>query len=274
LTRQVILDGVGLHTGAQVRTVLEVCSGPVLLHADGARAAIEELTVVSSARSTTVEARASGLRVATVEHLLAALAGLGIRDGVAIGIDGPEMPLLGGGAKEWCDALRQLGVAPRRAKLRVVREAAIEVGPSRYELSPCDGTRVEVSLEFDDARLAPNAFWQGDADDFQWRIAPARTFAFSAEVDELLRGGLVRHVDRGSVLLISPEAIHCAGRPFSPDEPARHKLLDLLGDAYLHGGPPMGRLRAIRPGHAANARAFRQAIDAGVLVLADGRAPE
>ena len=73
------------------------------------------------------------------------------------------------------------------------------------------------------------------------------------DIGELVAGGLARHVEPASVVVLAPEAILHAGRAFSPDEPARHKLLDLLGDLYLSGGPPLGRLRAVRPGHAANA---------------------
>jgi UDP-3-O-[3-hydroxymyristoyl] N-acetylglucosamine deacetylase len=122
-----------------------------------------------------------------------------------------------------------------------------------------------VHLEIDDPRISPDARWNGDPDDFHARIAPARTFALAHEVDELLRRGLVRYVDPASVVLIAPDTIHHVGRPFAADEPARHKLLDLIGDLYLRGGPPIGRVRAVRPGHAANAHAIRQALDAGVL---------
>jgi UDP-3-O-[3-hydroxymyristoyl] N-acetylglucosamine deacetylase len=139
------------------------------------------------------------------------------------------------------------------------------VGKSRYEWSPSRTTEVQVCLEVDDERLARDAAWSGDAEDFHARIAPARTFAFSRDVDDLLVRGLARHVNPESVVLVAPETIYHAGRPFSPDEPARHKLLDLLGDMYLSGGPPVGRVRVVRPGHAANAIAFRQAFAEGVL---------
>jgi UDP-3-O-[3-hydroxymyristoyl] N-acetylglucosamine deacetylase len=148
----------------------------------------------------------------------------------------------------------------------VDRSAVIDVGLSRYELSPYDaGVDVAVRLELDDPRLATDAAWQGDTDDFRRRIAPARTFALARDVDELARMGLARHVPPESVVLVAPEAVYAAGAPFSADEPARHKLLDLLGDLYLHGGPPLGRIRALRPGHAANTQAFRRARDEGIF---------
>jgi UDP-3-O-acyl-N-acetylglucosamine deacetylase len=66
-------------------------------------------------------------------------------------------------------------------------------------------------------------------------------------------------------VVIAEDAIHAAGAPFAPDEPARHKLLDLVGDMYLYGGPPRGRVRAFRPGHAATHAAMARALDLGVL---------
>jgi UDP-3-O-[3-hydroxymyristoyl] N-acetylglucosamine deacetylase len=65
--------------------------------------------------------------------------------------------------------------------------------------------------------------------------------------------------------VLAPGVVHHAGRPFSADEPARHKLLDLIGDLYLHGGPPLGLVRALRPGHAANAAAIQQALAEGIV---------
>jgi UDP-3-O-[3-hydroxymyristoyl] N-acetylglucosamine deacetylase len=269
MTAEVVLEGVGLHTGRPSRVVLRAEPGPVRLRAGGLAARIDELRVASTARATTVEAHGGRLRVGTVEHAFAALAGLSIHESVAIDVDGPEMPLLDGGASAWCEALRRLQVPPSRPRLRVTRAATFDVGPSRFELTPAgddDVIEVVARVDFDDARLAPEASWTGDAADFVDRIAPARTFALAREVDELARRGLARHVDPACVVVIGPDAILHAGRPFSPDEPARHKLLDLIGDLYLSGGPPLGGVRALRPGHAVNARALHRAIEEGVLV--------
>jgi UDP-3-O-[3-hydroxymyristoyl] N-acetylglucosamine deacetylase len=265
--RSVELEGAGLHSGAAVRVVLGARPGPVRLRVRGVEAEIADLDVVSSARATTVQPRGGGARVGTVEHCFAALAGLGIRGGVTIDVDGPEMPLLDGGAGAWCRALTELGAERSAPRLRVVREAVIEVGPSVYELSPGDEAIVEVRVDFDDPRLAPDARWGGDPQDFVERIAPARTFALVRELDELVARGLARSADPASVVVVTRDAVLCAGRAFEADEPARHKLLDLMGDAYLFGGPPLGRLRALRPGHAANVRALRRALETGALTV-------
>ena len=202
-----------------------------------------------------------------VEHLLAALAGLAHYEGLAVHVEGPEIPLLGGGSREWCDALIAMhlptSVVP---PMRIARGGVFHMGASAYEFTPGDAVDVGVRIDFDDARLTAEAVWRGDADDFRARIAPARTFAFERDLDELLRNGLARHVAPEAVVVITPRAILSAGAPFAPDEPARHKLLDLLGDLYLHGGVPLGTIRATRPGHHANARVFAQARAEGVLV--------
>jgi UDP-3-O-[3-hydroxymyristoyl] N-acetylglucosamine deacetylase len=266
LAHEVTLEGTGLHTGVWARVTLRESEGPVRLVGHGWAARVDELEVVSTARATTVRARAGGQPIGTVEHLFAAFAGMGVYDGIDVFLEGPEMPLLDGGAMRWCEAIAALSPPRRGPRLRVERASTIDAGPSRYEFSPGgEGVQVEAVLELGDPRIARVASWRGDADDFVGRIAPARTFALASEVEELLRRGLARHVDPASVVLISPETVHFAGRSFTPEEPARHKLLDLMGDLYLKGGPPLGKLVAVRPGHASNARAVSRAMAEGVL---------
>jgi UDP-3-O-[3-hydroxymyristoyl] N-acetylglucosamine deacetylase len=264
--REVTVRGVGLHTGAESRVTLRTLFGPVRLRSAGAEATLGELAIASTERSTSVAAK-NGLRVGTVEHLFAALAGLGVYDGAVIDVDGPELPLLDGGSSAWCEAIASLGlgVVAQAPSLRVARAGVVHTGSSRHEFSPGPGVRVEARVELDDDRLQPDAAWAGDAADFRARIAPARTFAREPDLTPLIERGLARHVDPTSVVVLAPGVVHHAGRPFSADEPARHKLLDLIGDLYLHGGPPLGLVRALRPGHAANAAAIQQALAEGIV---------
>lgn len=266
---EIVVEGVGLHSGVAVRATLRRRSGPVTLAAAGLESRIDELRVGSTARATTVEAHGGALRVGTVEHAFAALAGLGIDDGIPLSVEGPEMPLLDGGAAAWCQAVDRLAARARAPRSRVMRPAVIEIGPCRYEFTPGGQVEVEARVEFegfDANQIAPEARWAGAPEDFRVRIAPARTFAVARDLGDLLAGGLARHVDPGSVVVLTPDGVHHAGRPFSADEPARHKLLNLIGDLYLFGGPPLGRVRAVRPGHAANAAAFVQARAEGIVV--------
>jgi UDP-3-O-[3-hydroxymyristoyl] N-acetylglucosamine deacetylase len=264
------LAGIGLHGGRPVRVTLRPCDGPVLLRAAGRAAEARTLTVVSTQWATTVEAPGGAFRIATVEHAFAALAGLGVRSGLALEIDGDEMPLLDGAAAAWCAALESIGSPSGPPDLRVARPGVVEVGTSRYAFAPGDEVDVRVRLEPDDPRLAVEARWRGDARDFRARIAPARTFAFIRDVGEIARLGLARHVDPRAIVLVDRDAIHCEG-VFERDEPARHKLLDLVGDFYVHGGPPRGITDVTRPGHTANLRAITQAVREGILVDASAR---
>jgi UDP-3-O-[3-hydroxymyristoyl] N-acetylglucosamine deacetylase len=262
---EIAIEGLALHSGTPARVVLARRRGPVTLRAGELEAAVGELTPASTLRATTVQAHGGALRVGTVEHLFAALAGLGVHQGLGIVVDGPELPLLDGGAARWVEMVSALDLRGSSPPTRVTREEMIEVGPSRYWLSPGTTARVEVLLDLDDPRLVATARWDGDPSDFRDRIAPARTFAFERDVEELVREGLGRHADPASVVVIAPDAIRHAGRPFLADEPARHKLLDLMGDLYLFGGPPLGLVRAFRPGHAASAQVLARARAAGVI---------
>jgi UDP-3-O-[3-hydroxymyristoyl] N-acetylglucosamine deacetylase len=210
--------------------------------------------------------------VATVEHLFGALAGMGVYEGVGIDVVGPELPLLDGGAARHCEALDALEVEATAPRLVVARSGAVEVEGSRYDfevaVEVAVAVEVQVQVDFEDERIARDASWRGDARAFRERIAPARTFGFAHEWESLLARGLATHVARESVVVVAPDAIHSAGRPFAADEPARHKLLDLMGDLYLHGGPPRGRVRATRPGHARTHEAVRRALESGLLVRA------
>jgi UDP-3-O-[3-hydroxymyristoyl] N-acetylglucosamine deacetylase len=267
IPRELIVDGIGLHTGSPVRVTLRARRGPVSLSIGGLEASVDRFAVVDTARATTIAALDGRIRVATVEHAFAALAGLGIRAGVVLVVDGEELPLLDGGAAEWCKALEALRLPPSVPLSRVARAGVVEVGASYYEFRPADRVEVEARLELDHPDVTPEARWTGDASDFRARIAPARTFVLASDVEDLARRGLARHVDPRSVVVLSHDSVHCVG-PYVPDEPVRHKLLDLLGDAYLHGGPPLGRTRAVRPGHAANRTAFTRAWADGILVRA------
>src|SRR5580692_45062 len=132
--REVTVRGVGLHTGAESRVTIRAQPGPVRLRRAGVEAAVADLVVASTDRSTTVAAK-SGFRVATVEHLFAALAGLAVLDGAVIDVDGPELPLLDGGSSAWCDAIASLGLGefPRAPSLSVARTGAVSIASSRYE---------------------------------------------------------------------------------------------------------------------------------------------
>jgi len=270
-----VISGWGLHGGDPSSIRFVAHDGPVVLRAGGIDTRIADLRVVDTTRSTTVANATGSVRVATIEHVCAALGGLGVHEGVAVVLEGREPPLADGGARLYADALRalarQAGIRATRPALRIARDGVIEIKGSRYDLRCAvrddpDAVELEVALEFDDERIAKEARWSGDPEDFRLRIATARTFGFEDEVGDLLARGLASHVTPESVVVIGKDRVLSAGDAFTADEPARHKLLDLVGDLYLHGGPPCGSLRATRPGHAATHEVMRAAHDQGLIV--------
>lgn len=264
----VTLEGHGLHGGKRSRIVL--ARGPSgaetsFLH-HGVRLPLSAAVPSGARRST--ELAWGAFTVRTTEHLLAALAALGLHRGVTIAIEeGDEVPLLDGGAALFVAALRELAIAPSSPRLVVARDAelALDRTSIRFEVAP--ERAVAVTIDFGDARLAPDASWDGTEQGFA-TIAPARTFGFGHELVALADRGLASHVSRESVVVVTDEAILSAGPPFSSDEPARHKLLDLVGDLFVRGGPPRGRVHARLPGHAATHALVARALREGVLVPA------
>jgi UDP-3-O-[3-hydroxymyristoyl] N-acetylglucosamine deacetylase len=211
-------------------------------------------------------ADAAGLvAIDLVEHLLAAFGGLGIRDGVGVRVEGPELPLLDGGARAFVDALQRLEAPPSPPTLVVAREGTLTHGRSSYRFTPGEGVSLGVAVAFREPVGAGEARWDGDPVDFAARIAPARTFGFVEEHAALLASGRARAVDPRAVVVFGPEGPLYDASLSGPDEPARHKLLDLTGDLALYGGPPRGEIFASWPGHAATHAIVREALASGLL---------
>ncbi len=269
-----VVAGCGLHTGSLGSVRFSLRGGPVVVRAAGVEVAVSDLRVVDTSRSTTVADPRGSVRISTVEHVFAALGGLGIHSGVLVELEGLEPPLADGGALRYVDALRALGprLVRSRSPLRIARDGVVEIAESRYELmrgAEDDAVALEVVVDFGDARIAREARWDGHPDDFRARIATARTFGFEHELGDLLARGLASHVTPESVVVFTKEHVLSSGAPVAADEAARHKLLDLVGDLYVHGGPPRGRIRATRPGHAATHAMMARAVDEGLVVRDD-----
>jgi len=265
------LDGIGLRSGRAARVTFLPIAGPFAFSVAGVTTPLRDAAVVDADRATTL--RLGSSTVATVEHLLAACAALGLHEGLVVEVSGGEIPLLDGASAMFSNVLASLALPRRRPALRVMREATLVHGESRYSFTPSqdgESSSVAVTVAFSDPRIAREAAWDGSVQDFISRIAPARTFAFAHEVAALASLGQASHVDPASVVVISPGEVFSAGAPFTWDEPARHKVLDLMGDLFLYGGPPIGQVHAFRPGHRATHGVLRQALAKGVVALLVG----
>lgn len=260
------LSGLALHRGTPATLRLERVAGPLALAADGVTAPWSELVISGTDLGVRVALGAGGPEIDLVEHFFAACGALGVRDGLRATVVGGEVPLVDGGARAFAEALLSLGRSKVEPIRRIVRAHTIVDGDARYELEPADGTILEVECDYPHQDIGmQRARWDGDPGDFVARVAPARTFGFRRDHAALLARGRARGVDPRWVVVFDDDGVHPESRPVGVDEVARHKLLDLIGDFAIHGGPFRGRVRAVRPGHRATHAAIARALRAGVI---------
>ena len=259
-----VCAGIGLHTGARVRMVLKpapVGCGVVFertdLDVEDRRVPAQRDYVRSTDLGTTL-VNAAGASAATVEHLMAAFAGLGVDD-VIVELDGPEVPAMDGSSAPFVELMLHAGLrtapAPRRA-IQVLKPVQVEDGARRAVFLPALKPGIDVEIDFDDPAIGRQHFaFEVSREAFANLVAPARTFGFRRDLNMLLKNGLARggSMDNAVVLdqgkVANPEGLRFA------DEFVRHKALDALGDLYLAGAPILGLYRAERPGHGLNAKA-------------------
>lgn len=268
----VVCAGVGVHSGERAKLVIKpAASGSGIrfrrtdiddrdneVHARG--------DFVSEVQLGTTLRNADGVTVATVEHLLAACAGMGI-DNLLIEIDGPEVPIMDGSSAVYCElmlnaGLRQQGALRRR--IRILETVQVSDGVKTASLSPSadDYLSIHAKIEFESRaigtqqmslRLLPGMFARD--------IAFARTFGFAKDVEKLQAMGLARggSLDNAVVLdgdtIVNPEGLR------TDDEFIRHKILDAVGDLMLAGAPIAGVYEARQPGHALNNKLVRALLE-------------
>lgn len=261
LQAPVTVAGTGLHEGRPVRVTLRPAPaghGVVFARTDlpGAPEVPATLEWLGDGERRTLLRRGAA-EVHTVEHLLAALLAEGV-DNLRVELDGPELPALDGSARDWLAAVRAAGVQeqdrPRRT-LRLRRELSVALGDSRLRALPAAGDGLELSCTLDYERhgvplQVVEARLPGS--DFAERIAPARTFVLEHEARALAAAGLGRGADTDNTVVLAPGGRAAAGTLRFPDEPARHKMLDLLGDLALLAADVAGRVEAVRGGHRAH----------------------
>lgn len=262
LAGEVSLSGVGVHGGVEARLTFRPAaadSGVVFSRtfADQAprRIAVSRQSVQATDLATVLGDR-SGSVVSTVEHVLAALSGLGV-DNVEIEIDGPEVPILDGSAAPVVAAIDSVGLVSlpaRRKYLKVLKPVRVENGASFGELLPYDaGFRLEVEIEFDHATIGRQRF-AGNLNPsvFRKELAAARTFGFLKDVERLRAAGYARGASLDNTICVDAGGIlNAEGLRFA-DEFVRHKAMDAVGDLALAGLPLLGRYRSFRGGHKLN----------------------
>lgn len=260
---RIVVDGIGVHSGRPARVVLhpaDANTGYVFLRtglAGGRERLIEaRFGAVRQTELCTVIGSECGATVSTVEHCLAALAGLGV-DNALIEIDGPELPILDGSSRVFVEAIDQVGVVPlaaNRKVVKVLKPVRVENGRSFAELLPGGTTlSLEVEIAFDTPVIGRQSrTFDVTPGRFRSEISAARTFGFMKDVEMLWKAGfalgasLENTVAVGEDRVINPEGLRFA------DEFVRHKILDAVGDLALAGHMIRGTYRAFCPGHKLN----------------------
>lgn len=266
------LVGIGVHSGAPVKIIIhpaEANTG-ITFRRTGLPGGIERTIAarrenVGATELCTVIGEPNGASVSTIEHLMAALAGMGV-DNALVEIDGPEVPIMDGSSAFFVEAIDQAGLdtqLPNRKVIKILKTVRIEHGRSWAELSPRDrGFEVDVEIDFPTPIIGrQRRIIEVTPTNFRIDIAQARTFGFMKDVEFLWKNNLALGASlENTVALGEDRVINPEGLRF-PDEFVRHKILDAIGDLALSGSPLQGAYRAYCPGHKVNAMVLEKLLN-------------
>ncbi|NND95592.1 MAG: bifunctional UDP-3-O-[3-hydroxymyristoyl] N-acetylglucosamine deacetylase/3-hydroxyacyl-ACP dehydratase [Flavobacteriales bacterium] len=298
LKAPISFKGVGLHTGALVEMTIEGAEANSgfnfqRIDLEGQPLIPAKIpNVVDTARGTTIAVEEA--RVSVTEHVLAALYGMGI-DNALIKLNGPEVPILDGSAKPFVIAIKAVGIEEQSAKknfFRITRNLYYEDDDGYSEMlavrTPGEEFRITVMVDYNSPVLGTQHASMYHLEEFETEFAGCRTFVFMKELAMLAKAGLIKGGDLDNAIVLVEkeyseeeigEILEAIGRPELKsdikvegigvlntiqlqyeNEPARHKLLDIVGDLALVGRPIQGHILAARPGHKSN-------VEFGKLVL-------
>lgn len=280
-------EGKGLHTGLFIHATFlpaEENTGVRICRTDlEGRPTYEAIAdyVTATERGTVLERGA--WKVSTVEHALSALYAMGV-DNCLIEVDAPEMPILDGSAKYYIQSIEKVGLQEQDAeqKVFVVTEPIeyISERGNKMVILPCDHYEAGVTIAYESGILREQSAQIHDLADYKRELSAARTFCFVREIEPLLRMGLIKGGDLQNALVIYETPMSQEGLDYMtdklgqprldanklgylsplnyPNEPARHKLLDLIGDMSLLGCRIQGKIAALRPGHTFNTQCAKR----------------
>ncbi len=286
IKEEITISGAGIHTGQSVTMRLkpaEPNTGIVFQRVDLPEKTLIKAdvdNVVETNRSTTLEV--NGAKVSTVEHLMASLVGMGI-DNLLIEIDGEEVPILDGSAQPFVDVLEKTGTLQQSApKIYYTLENNITFVDEEKKVEmvalPYHDYRINTLIDFNSPVLGTQHAMLKNIRDFNREIAPCRTFSFFHELEMLVSNNLIKGGDINNAIVVvdkpvTEDQVNRISKIFKkkdvqvseagilnnlslrfPNEPARHKLLDVVGDLALVGYPFKAHIIANRPGHAANVK--------------------
>jgi UDP-3-O-[3-hydroxymyristoyl] N-acetylglucosamine deacetylase/3-hydroxyacyl-[acyl-carrier-protein] dehydratase len=258
LNRHATFSGIGLHSGNRVSmTILPAPanSGVRFRRVDLAdkpeiEARVENVTDTN--RSTTLGK--GNVKIHTVEHVLAALAGCGV-DNAIVELDANEPPIADGSSRVFCKIIQEAGIVPQAEKREVftpVEPIEMQSGETVMTLFPYDGFKLTCTSSDKEGRFTQ--FYSTEITPQTWEkeLAHARTFCFYEEIEFLFKRGLIKGGSLENAIVIRDDAVLTTEPLRYNEEFVRHKMLDIVGDLSLLGRPVRGHLIAVKPSHAAN----------------------
>ena len=265
MAKRVSCTGVGLHSGKPANLTLAPApadAGITFVRMDvGVEIAARSERVVDTTLSTSIGD--GNTRIATVEHVMAALHGMGIDD-CRVEVDGPEVPILDGSAAPFVVLIREAGVRllpVGKRYLVIERPVEIRDGDKLARLEPGDGFSIDFTADFGHPLITNQSFRVALSDRvFEREVARARTFCFLKDIERMQAMGLAKGGSLENAIVVDEFSILNPDGLRFPDEFARHKVLDAVGDLALLGLPVAGHLTAVKSGHALNQALVRKVL--------------
>lgn len=264
IAKEISFSGTGLHTGKKITIALKPApedTGLVFIRKAGGRKQrirADVSSVMDAPRRTTLGN--GGFQVHTVEHMLAALTGMAV-DNAEIEIDGEEIPEIDGSALPYAKLIDDAGVKEQEKPRRFLRPSvpvAVREGDAYLAVIPSDDLRISFTIDYGRPGLQSQyANIEVNPESFVNELAPARTFCFEDEIKELQQQGLGKGANLNNTVVIGGKGILNGELRFE-NEFVRHKILDLLGDLTLLGGPLHAEIVAVKSGHCANLKLARE----------------
>lgn len=267
INKKVSCNGIGLHSGKEVKMILlpgPANSGIIFKRVDifdqNNQIFAHYKNVITTNLGTTI-ANSSSVKIATIEHLMAAIWGCGI-DNLIIELDAEEIPIMDGSSAAFIFLIECAGIHVQeepRKMIEILKTISVQDGDKSLTIEPSKEFSIDLHIDFSHSQLGQqNLDFHTNRSSFKNDISRARTFAFEKDIEKMrhiglaLGGSLKNAVVIGENGIINPEGLRYK------DEFVRHKMLDFIGDIFLAGGYILGHFKGVKAGHAINNKLLHQ----------------